>query len=294
MTRPGRRRATRPGRMRCVGHRPADNERPRREGRMRPRSIVIALAAAALAGCTSPGKPVENRDLKFFAGAASTPRQPAIGQDVTVDLTLFNVDRRRGFDGVAWTAYLDPPDPLVPTGGTPIPDTIGRTASLPANSILPQSFLLAAQSAGDHTVAIVIDPASAIAESDETNNVFSFTIAWADLDIAFAVEPALVSRHLDPSNNVTVQFSIENIPTAGGTAPAANVSWEILDNGVSVATSGGSPVAVASGATVPVQVPIPSTAGSHAFSVILTTPGVAQGDSGNDESEFVVGVDTGA
>ena len=257
---------------------------------MRPRPIVTALAVAALAGCTSPGKPVENRDLKFYRVAAATPGQPAIGQDATIAFTLFNVDRRRGFDGVVWQAYEDPPDPLVPTGGTPIAGATG-TVSLPVNAVLDQSFVLPAQPAGAHTVAVVIDPAGAIAERDEDDNATILTVVWADLDIAFAVAPSLVSPHLDLAGDVTVQFSIENVPTAGGAAPAANVTWEILDNGVSVATA---TVAVASGATVPVQATIPSVAGPHGFSVVLTTPGVAQASDADDQSDFVVTVDTGA
>lgn len=237
------------------------------------------VVVAALIGCTSPGTKYAYKDVKVSFGPSATPAQPVVGQATTISFTVRNT-WDKPLAGVAWE--------LRETGTSPATLATG-SADIAAFGSAPQTFIITSPTKGPHTYEVVVDPANAITEQDETNNTSStLALLVADQDVSFGTPAPTITgpggaalTSADTATQLTLTFTILDTVNAAQTTPVAvDVPYEVLLNGVAVtpvSASLPSPVTIdPTGVTPPVTqaviVTLPATgsAGSFIYTITLS------------------------
>jgi hypothetical protein len=205
---------------------------------MRATSVVVLLTSVLLlVSCVSPGEPYTYLDIKFAVLPTLTPLQPATNQPVTVAFSIRNT-WNQDLNGVPYIVYQNT-DPGVPTSGTVVvPSTL---VDIPAFGSVPVTFIVPAQAPGNYTYSVVLDQAQLFAERDFTDNTATFTVTFADQDIAF--DAITVPSVTDPSPSATptsdpllLTFALDDIVNYAQTAPQdVSVTYQVVLNGVVVA-----------------------------------------------------------
>lgn len=240
-------------------------------------SLCVVVAVTWLCGCSSPGTAFAYKDLKISIGPGASPAQPVIGQATTISFTLRNT-WNQPLTGVAWELRET-------TSGSTVLDT--GTVDLVAFGSSAQSFVITSPTAGTHTYEVVIDPANAVAEDDESNNTSSeLTVLVADQDIAFGSPAPAVTWPSTPNttDQATLTFVIANTVDTDQASPAANISvpFDITRNGAAFAFTATptSPTTVNADGTTSVSVVLPATTSAGTFEYTITLS-PADGDDNN-------------
>jgi subtilase family serine protease len=238
---------------------------------------VLMVAMFLPCGCDSPGEPFAYRDLKTSIGPATSPVQPVDGQSTTVTFTLRNT-WNQALTGVAWEVRANS-DPLVPTSGSVV---ASGTADIAAFGSSAQNVALGALAKGSHTFAVLVDPANAVAEENESNNAAQVTVLVADQDVAFGTPAPAVAwpTSANTTDQATLTFTIASTVDAAQTSPSpVSVPFAITRNGdpLTVTAVPSSPASVAPNGTTTVTVTVPATGSAGTF-VYTVTLSPASGD----------------
>lgn len=265
------------------------------------RSVFIAVAL--LVGCVSPGKRYGYLDIKFSASPVATPVQPAVNQPTTVTFSIRNT-----FDeplmGVAWSAAITDANgavaafPFAPSSGTVAIDAFGSVV---------QSLSFTPTAPGTYTVTVTLDPANAIAERDETDNVGTLTVVVADHDLAFGAPLATILDSVTPAtphsaDNLTLTFAIADTLNPGHTGLTTVIAnYAILLNGAPIGLVSSSPTsgftsdgAATSPTLVTVTLPPTGSAGTFVYTINLSaTPPEAESSLTNNSVTLLFTVPAG-
>ncbi len=233
---------------------------------MRTSLIPIAACAAlflALVSCDSPGEAYRYRDLKIQPGASATPAVPGANATVTIAFGVFNTDLQP-MAPVEWQAVMD---------GNPTPIASGTIAVLEAQRWVYPSFTTT-PGPGSHTYLITLDPNRLIVDDrDASNNLQSFTLVFADLNLSHATVPTVAPTIPTIADPLTFTATIRNTDTAGVLATAHDVVVVVREDDADLAST--TIASIAPAATATVAIPLPAaTAGTHTYTVVID-PGAA-------------------
>jgi hypothetical protein len=267
-------------------------------------ALLSALVViAALASCVSPGKRYAYLDVKFGGGPVAAPVQPAVNQSTTVTFSIRNTFNEP-LIGVTWSAAIT--DATGATASFPLAPASG-TVDIDAFSSVDQSVSFTPTAAGTYTVTVTLDPAGAIAERDETNNIGSVAVVVADHDLSFGQPLATIYDSVTPStphssDNLTLTFAIADTLNPGHSgATTVTANYSVLLNGAPVGLVSSSPAsgftidgAASSPTLVTVTLPPTGSAGTFVYTVNLsTTPPEAESDLTNDSVTLLFTISAG-
>lgn len=246
-------------------------------------SLCVIVAVTLLCGCSSPGTAFAYQDLKVSVGPNASPAQPVIGQATTISFTLRNTWNQPLTD-VAWELRETTSGSTVLSSGTVDLAAFGSSA---------QTFVIASPTAGTHTYEVVIDPADAVVEDDESNNTSDeLTVLVADQDIAFGTPAPAITWPSTPNttDQPTLTFVIANTVDDDQASPAANISvpFDITRNDAAIAFTATptSPATVNADGTTSISVVLPATGSAGTFEYTITLS-PADGDDSNTTNNTV-------
>jgi subtilase family serine protease len=216
--------------------------------------------------------------LDLVAGTLTVnPSSPTTSQLVSLNATVINAGNTA--TDVAWQLKVD--------GGVVWSGTILRLA--PNGSAPVSAANLGPHAAGSHTAELVVDPANAIAESNEGNNSASRSFMVSPTP---ALDLVAETVTVSPAAPMTTQVVTLNATVSNaGNALATNVAWQLTLDGTevrsgtipSLAPNGSAPVSAANLGPFPV--------GAHTVELVVDPQNaLAESNEGNNSASrgFVV------
>jgi hypothetical protein len=252
---------------------------------------VPLFALVLLAGCYH--NPVKtNGPALAFSGSttaslsptsaiAATPDEPGTLDPVTLSFTLVNYTGNT-LPVLTFLVMLDAIDgPVVGSGTVPSIGPFGTSALL--------SVVIAAPAGGGtHTFYVYVDPANVLDQRTVASNIEAVTITFADFDLSFSVAPSVSPASPTTTTPLTISFTVFNDDTSGNLATATGVGYQVLENGLPIA-SGTIPDIVANGSVgVAALIPAPA-AGLHEYTVVIN-PGDLIPEQDDTNNSFSVAV----
>ncbi len=250
---------------------------------------VLLLALVLIAGCYH-NKVKSNGPAFAFDGTTTasqsptsaisvSPPEPGALDPVTLSFNLVNYTGGT-LPALSWQVRLDAIDgPVVATGTVP---PIGPFAT----SAVLSSVVAAPAGGGTHAFFIYVDPGNVLNQRTVASNIEGVSITFADFDLSFAAYPSVSPASPTTTTPLTISFSVLNLDTSGNLTTATGVGYQVLENGLPIA-SGAIPSILANGSVgVAALIPAPA-AGLHEYTVVIN-PGELIPEQDDTNNSFSV------